>query len=158
MDTQRLQTQGVLMRSSLASSALLLASLLAHLPALANDAAALPPVVLYAPSTCTDCLLWADHLRQNGFVVSVQAKSPADMPRLKRWLNVPSELTSAHTAQIGRYVVEGHVPAEDILQLLKAQPPARGLAVAGRPELARSEHFQTMLIGLDGHTSVYARH
>lgn len=146
------------MRSRLASHALLLASLVGPLPALANDTVALPQVVVYAPSTCTDCLLWADHLRQNGFVVNVEAKSPADMPRLKRWLNVPSELESAQTARIGRYVVEGHVPAEDILQLLQTEPPARGLAVAGRPELARSEHFQTMLIGLDGRTSVYVPH
>ena len=163
----------------------LLAILLAHTAAhAAEPTTALPAVVVYAPSPCLACIDWADHLRQNGFVVTVEEKLQADMPKIKRWLNVPSTLESVHTAKVGRYFVEGHVPAEDILLLLKEQPRARGLAGPGLPGGApgresynpicdtactildnagqerdvRREAFNTMLVGPDGRTSIYARH
>lgn len=146
--------------------------------------AALPPVVVYAPSPCLSCIDWADHLRQHGFVVTIEDKLLADMPRIKRWLNVPSDLESVHTARVAGYFIEGHVPAEDILLLLKERPKARGLAVPGLPRGApgrenynpvcdtactildnagqerevRREVFNTLLVGPDGRTSVYARH
>jgi hypothetical protein len=93
----------------------------------------LPPVLVYAPSPCLACIDWADHLRQHGFVVTIEDKPLAEMARIKRWLNVPSALESVHTAQVAGYFVEGHVPAEDLLALLKEKPPARGLAVPGLP-------------------------
>ena len=106
------------------------------------------------------------------------------MPRIKRWLNVPSALESVLTARIAGYFIEGHVPAEDILLLLKERPRARGLAVPGLPRGApgresynpvcdtactildnagrepdiRREVFNTMLVGTDGKATVYARH
>jgi hypothetical protein len=144
----------------------------------------LPSVVVYAPSPCLACIDWADHLRQHGFVVAIEEKLQADMPKIKRWLNVPSGLESVHTARIGNYFIEGHVPAEDILLLLKEKPRARGLTVpglprgapgrenynpicdtactildnSGQPKDIRREAFNTMLVGPDGRTSVYARH
>ena len=153
-------------------------------PALADDTLVLPPVVLYAPSPCLACIDWADHLRQHGFVVTLEEKPQADMPRIKRWLNVPSQFESVHTARVAGYFVEGHVPAEDILLLLKEKPKARGLTVPGLPGGApgresynpicdtactildnagqareiRREAFNTLLVGPDGRTSVYARH
>lgn len=175
------------MRRRIALGAVLLAHLLAPLVGHAAEpvVAALPAVVVYAPSPCLACIDWADHLRQNGFVVTIEEKLQADMPKIKRWLNVPTALESVHTAKIGRYFVEGHVPAEDILLLLKEQPRARGLAVpglprgapgresynpicdtactildnaSGQPKEIRREAFNTMLVGMDGRTSVYARH
>ena len=148
------------------------------------EPAALPGVVLYAPSPCLACIDWADHLRENGFVVTIEEKLQADMPKIKQWLNVPSALESVHTAKVGRYFVEGHVPAQDILLLLREKPNARGLAVpglpggapgresynpvcdtactildnAGQPKEIRREAFNTMLVGPDGRSSVYARH
>jgi hypothetical protein len=153
-------------------------------PTLAADALVLPPVVVYAPSPCLSCIDWAEHLRQNGFVVTLEEKPLAEMPRIKRWLNVPSQLESVHTARVAGYFIEGHVPAEDILLLLKEKPKARGLAVPGLPGGApgresynpicdtactildnagqerdiRREAFNTMLVGPDGRTSIYARH
>lgn len=144
----------------------------------------LPPVVVYAPSPCLACIDWADHLRKNGFEVSIEETALADMPRLKRWLNVPSGLESVHTAKVGGYFIEGHVPAEDIKLLLKEKPRARGLAVPGLPRGApgrevsnpfcetactildnagqerevRREAYNTLLVGPDGKTSVFARH
>ncbi len=152
--------------------------------ALAAGADSLPPVVVYAPSPCLSCIDWADHLRKNGFEVTMTETLAANMPRLKRWLNVPSELESVHTATVAGYFIEGHVPAEDILQLLKERPKARGLAVPGLPrgspgrELSnpccetactildnagqerdiRRERYDTLLVGPDGKTSIFARH
>lgn len=152
--------------------------------AVAADALPLPPVVVYAPSPCLACIDWADYLRQYGFVVTIEERLQSDMPRIKRWLNVPSELESVHTARVGGYFIEGHVPAEDILLLLKEKPKARGLAVPGLPggspgresynpvcdtactildnagqeREVRREAFNTFLVGPDGRTSVYARH
>ena len=152
-------------------------------PAMANDEA-LPPVTVYAPTPCLACIDWADHLRKAGFQVSIEEKEAAQMPRLKRWLNVPSGLESVHTAKVGSYFIEGHVPAEDIKLLLKEKPRARGLAVPGLPRGApgreqsnpfcetactildnasterevRREAYNTLLVGPDGKTSVFARH
>lgn len=151
---------------------------------MAAEVAPLPPVVVYAPSPCLSCIDWADHLRQNGFVVTLEEKLRSEMPRIKRWLNVPSDLESVHTARVGGYFIEGHVPAADILLLLKEKPKARGLAVPGLPGGApgresynpicdtactivdnagqerdiRREAFNTLLVGSDGRTSIYARH
>ena len=162
--------------------ALLLAAGLAA-PANADDAA-LPPITIYAPSPCLACIDWADHLRQAGFSVSIEEKEAAAMPRLKRWLNVPSGLESVQTAKVGNYFIEGHVPADDIKLLLKEKPRARGLAVPGLPRGApgrelsnpfcdtactildnagqerdiRREAYNTLLVGPDGKTSVFARH
>jgi len=155
---------------------------LASLVALADNA--LPPVKVYAPSPCLACIDWADHLRGAGFAVTIEEVPVAHLPRLKRWLNVPAELESVHTAQVGSYFIEGHVPAEDIKQLLKEMPAARGLAVPGLPRGApgreqsnpfcetactildnasqereiRREAYNTLLVGQDGTTSVFARH
>lgn len=157
--------------------------LLAAAP-VARAADALPPVVVYAPSPCLACIDWAEHLRQHGFTVTIEDKPLADMPRIKRWLNVPSALESVHTARVAGYFVEGHVPAEDILTLLKERPKARGLAVpglprgapgrenynpvcdtactildnAGRENEVRREAFNTLLVGHDGKTKIFARH
>jgi hypothetical protein len=145
---------------------------------------ALPAVTLYAPSPCLSCIDWAEHLRQHGFAVTLEEKPQAEMPRIKRWLNVPSALESVHTARVGGYFVEGHVPAEDIVLLLKEKPRARGLAVPGLPRGApgresynpvcdtactildnagregevRREAYQTLLVGPDGKSRTWARH
>jgi hypothetical protein len=163
---------------------LLVLPALAWLPHLAGADGSLPPVTVYAPSPCLACIDWADHLRQAGFEVTVEEKESAQMPRLKRWLNVPSGLESVHTARVAGYFIEGHVPAEDIKLLLKERPRARGLAVPGLPRGApgrensnpvcetactildnasnerevRREAFTTLLVAPDGRTSVFARH
>ncbi|MFZ0791233.1 MAG: DUF411 domain-containing protein, partial [Chromatiaceae bacterium] len=71
---------------------------------------------------------------------------------------------SCHTAQVDGYVIEGHVPADDIRRLLAERPDARGLAVPGMPmgspgmEAPNPEHYQVLLIGQDGSTTVFAEH
>jgi hypothetical protein len=187
VDSQGLQArqtgEGLLMRALVSTLALLLLAWSQN-AARAAEPGALPPVVVYAPSPCLACIDWADHLRQNGFTVTIEEKLQADMPKIKRWLNVPSALESVHTARVGSYFLEGHVPAEDVLLLLKEKPRARGLAVPGLPGGApgresynpicdtactildnggqakdiRREAFNTLLVGPDGRNSVYARH
>jgi hypothetical protein len=132
MAAQGLQTpQGVLTMRHLFALACVLFASMQH--AWATDGSSLPPIVVYAPSPCLSCIDWADHLRKNGFEVTITETLVANMPRLNRWLNVPSGLESVHTAKVAGYFIEGHVPAEDILQLLKEKPKARGLAVPGLP-------------------------
>ena len=143
----------------------------------------LPPVELHLPSPCLACINWAEHLMEHGF--KVHFREAADMAAVKRRLKVPKELESVHTAVVGGYFIEGHVPAEDIKELLREKPKARGLAVPGLPMGApgreasgasfqcetgctmleggqrqdpRREMFDTLLVGRDGKTSVYARH
>ncbi|MCF8178794.1 MAG: metal-binding protein [Sulfuritalea sp.] len=169
------------MRSTLTLVAFLTAlSLIAQ----AQTPVELPPVVIYAPSPCLSCIDWADHLRKGGFKVTMKETLIANMPRLKRWLNVPSDLESIHTATVAGYFLEGFVPIEDVLQLLKEKPTARGLAVpglvrgtpgreisnpvcetacvildnGGREKDIRREAYNTLLVESDGSTSIFARH
>jgi hypothetical protein len=148
---------------------------------LADDG--LPPVKVFAPKVCVACIEWAEHLRQNGFVVTMD--DTQDMAAIKKRFRITPELEARHTAVIAGYFIEGHVPAEDVKLLLAEKPKARGLAVPGSPRGApgldvlagtgcetgctmlegdgaanrvRRELYNTLLVGKDGRTSVFARH
>jgi hypothetical protein len=71
------------------------------------------------------------HLRQNGFPVKVE--DVTNLRPLKRSHGVPADLEACHTALVDRYVVEGHVPADLIVRLLRERPKVAGLAVPGMP-------------------------
>ena len=87
-------------------------------------------VEVWKSPTCGCCKDWVTHLEANGFRVKVHdLGNAAARARLK----VPMKLGSCHTALVGRYAVEGHVPAADIRRLLKERPDAIGLAVPGMP-------------------------
>jgi hypothetical protein len=88
-------------------------------------------VVVYKSPSCGCCAKWIDHLEQNGF--NVEVHNQRDMGPVKDRFGVPRNLQSCHTAQVDGYVVEGHVPAEDIERLLKERPDVKGLAVPGMP-------------------------
>jgi len=90
-----------------------------------------PRVVVYKSPRCGCCGKWVDHLRSNGFEVEVVNRGNLDS--LKRHYGVPSKLGSCHTATVGKYVIEGHVPADAIRRLLAVRPQIRGLAVPGMP-------------------------
>jgi len=155
------------------------------LAALAVPAAAetLPPVDLFVPKPCLACIDWAEHLRENGFKVTIAESE--DMAAVRRRLKVPADVESRMTARVAGYFIEGHVPAEDIKLLLREKPKARGLAVPGLPmgapglepigadvncergctilerdgaPLPRREFFNTLLVAPNGKTSVWARH
>ena len=96
--------------------------------AVADDV--LPPVTLYSPTVCFACVDYADHLRKNGFTVTV--KPTDDMAAVKRRFKVPKHLQAEPSAMVGVYFVEGHVPAAQVLDLSK-RADLRGLAVPGMP-------------------------
>lgn len=92
---------------------------------------AAPAMTVYKSPACGCCGKWVDHVKAHGFDVTVVEQSNV-MPK-KQALGVPPELYSCHTAEVAGYSIEGHVPASDILRLLKERPQAKGLAVAGMP-------------------------
>ena len=92
---------------------------------------ALPPISVSKDPNCGCCSGWVEHLRRAGFQTTVTNVS--DLAAVKTRLGVPDELASCHTAEIGEYVIEGHVPASAIRRLLAERPMASGLAVPGMP-------------------------
>ena len=113
-------------------------------------------------ANCGCCNGWIDHLREEGFTVS--ATDSTRLNQLKAALGVPRELSSCHTAEVGGYVIEGHVPAAAIRKLLAERPEARGLAVPGMPvgspgmevEGQPADRYAVMLFGPKGQRT-YAR-
>lgn len=126
--------------------------------------AAAPPAIHVVKSpTCGCCNGWVAHLRRAGFQVRVT--DVADVTPTARRLGVPDDLRSCHTASIGGYAIEGHVPAADILRLLRRRPAAAGLAVPGMPMGSpgmeaggRGEPYQVILFTQAGRRTVFARH
>lgn len=96
-----------------------------------SAAETLPRMIVTHDPSCGCCGAWVTHVKAAGFPVEV-VQVP-DVTPLKARLGVPYALASCHTAEIGGYVVEGHVPAEAIRRLLAERPQARGIAVAGMP-------------------------
>lgn len=93
--------------------------------------AELPTMQVFKTETCGCCNDWIDHIEAAGF--EVESTNVLQMQLKKINLGVPSQLASCHTAVIDGYVIEGHVPASDILQLLQQKPNITGLAVPGMP-------------------------
>lgn len=128
------------------------------------SAPAAPPtqITVYKSPSCGCCTKWVDHLKANGY--SVTAKDVDDVEPIKAELGVPAKLASCHTALVGGYVVEGHVPAQDIDRLLREKPKVVGLAVPGMPlgspgmEAARKDAYDVVAFAANGATKVFARH
>ena len=124
--------------------------------------AALPEVEVYKSPYCGCCEEWVKHMRQNGFRVTTHDVN--DVPAARKQLGMPNELGSCHTAKVGGYVVEGHVPAADIRRLLKEKPKAIGLAAPGMPvgspgmETGKPVPSDTLLVQTDRSTRIFARH
>ena len=89
----------------------------------------LPLMSVYKSPTCGCCGEWVKHIRANGF--RVETHEIADVTPIRRRYGVPEYLASCHTALIGGYAIEGHVPAPDIRRLLREKPKVQGLAVPG---------------------------
>jgi hypothetical protein len=122
------------------------------------------PMTVYKSRTCGCCAKWVEHVRAEGF--DVQVRDEESMDQLKDELGVPRSVRSCHTALVGRYLIEGHVPASDIREALKRGPKAAGLAVPGMPggtpgmaePGAPIEDFEVLAFQRDGSTGVFARH
>lgn len=124
----------------------------------------LPRVLVHKSPTCGCCGLWVEHLRQAGFPVEVRDQE--NIHPIKERLGIPFGKGSCHTAQVDGYVIEGHVPVQDIKRLLAERPQARGLTLPGMPAGSpgmempdgRVEPYTVELIATDGSTRPFAQH
>ena len=90
-----------------------------------------PLVEVFKTPTCGCCSKWVEHMRANGFDAKVH--DLLDLSEIKNTRGVPDNAQSCHTAVVGGYVVEGHVPASDVQRLLKEKPAVVGITVPGMP-------------------------
>lgn len=133
---------------------------------LARPARATATVIeVYKSPTCGCCTAWARHMARAGFAVDARDVGQDVLSSLKARSGITPELASCHTARVGGYVVEGHVPAEDVARLLAERPDALGLTVPGMPIGSpgmesgdRREAFDTLLLRRDGATDLFERH
>ena len=125
-----------------------------------------PPdtVTVWKTPSCGCCKDWVVHLRKEGF--NVVANDVSDTALMRQKLGLPAKFGSCHTAQVGGYVLEGHVPASEIKRLLREKPLAIGLAVPGMPVgspgmemkgdmLGVRDAFDVVLVTQDGSSRVY---
>jgi hypothetical protein len=119
-------------------------------------------ITVFKSPTCGCCSMWEAHLTKAGFKVT--SKMSDDMSEVRKTLGVPDKVQSCHTAVIGGYVIEGHVPAADIQKLLKERPAILGLAAPGmppkspgmQPEGEKPSDYDVLSFDKDGQTSVFA--
>lgn len=123
----------------------------------------LPTVTVYKSPSCNCCKDWVSHLRENGFEINIDSR--LNMQPVKRQLGVPNDLLACHTATVGGYVVEGHVPAQEMKRLLKTTPDVRGLSVPGMPVGSpgmergnRVEPYSVLTFSASGDTTVFAKY
>jgi hypothetical protein len=122
-------------------------------------------MAVYKDPTCGCCSKWVEHLRQQGF--DATATNVTNLEEVKTKHRVPQQLKSCHTATVGGYVIEGHVPAADVQRLLKEKPKGViGLAVPGMPmgspgmevPSGQTQSYKVLAFDKDGRTSVFASH
>lgn len=130
-------------------------------PGLLTARAAGTAMLVYKDPNCGCCTKWVALMRAAGFDLSV--RDTADMPSIKRRYQVGQGIASCHTALVGGYVVEGHVPADLIQRLLREKPRVLGLAVPGMPvgspgmEGTPKDAYDVVTFDAAGKTTVYAR-
>lgn len=125
---------------------------------------ALPTVLVHKSESCGCCGLWVEHLRSAGFTVDV--RNSADLQPVKQRFGITPSMMSCHTAEVGGYFVEGHVPAADIQRLLAEKPDVKGLVLPGMPlgspgmEVpdGRAQPYVVSSVDKQGQLSDYAHH
>jgi hypothetical protein len=130
--------------------------------ATATPSVPLVPIKVYKTPTCGCCKAWVQHLEENGFKVEVM--DMPDLSSVKAKYGVKPEMQACHTAVVGNYVVEGHVPADLILQMINERPAIRGIAVPGMPMGSpgmeaggAKESYAVLSFDSTGKSSVYAQ-
>jgi hypothetical protein len=129
-----------------------------------QTAAAAATVEVYKSPTCGCCSKWVEHLQAHGFTVNTT--NVDDLSLIKAKYGVPGAVESCHTALVGGYVVEGHVPAADVQKLLKDRPAVAGIGVRGMPigspgmEVAgvKPQTYEVLAFDKKGQTRVFAKH
>ncbi len=148
-------------KSAGALAALSAAPILPAMRAFAAPAA--PEIQVFKSPTCGCCGSWVEHMRAAGFTVKVTEVD--DTTAARKRLGLPDRYGSCHTATVGGYVLEGHVPAAEVKRLLAAKPKAIGLAVPGMPPSApgmdvpgRKDPYQVLLVDASGQSTVFANY
>ena len=128
----------------------------------AQAAPAKPLVEVWKDPSCACCEDWVLHMKKSGFVVRV---NDSGNEAARKRLGIPAALGSCHTATVGGYTLEGHVPAKDVQRLLREKLQAVGLAVPGMPVgspgmdgavyQGRKDPFDVLLVLPGGGTRVY---
>jgi len=120
-----------------------------------------PVVTVYKSPTCGCCGKWVEHMKANGF--EVRTVDLDDLTEVKQASGVPIPLRTCHTALVGDYVIEGHVPADLVKKMLAEKPNAAGLAVPGMPmgspgmEGTPKQAYDVLLFQKNGKTTVFAK-
>lgn len=119
------------------------------------------PITVYHSPTCGCCKEWVKHMEQNGFTARIIEQ--ADLSGIKAELGVTPKLRSCHTAVVGGYVIEGHVPAADVKRLLSEKPKVVGLTAPGMPQSAPgmdqgSEPYEVLSWDASGKSTLWAKH
>lgn len=125
---------------------------------------ALPEVTVYKSETCDCCNKWITHLENEGF--KVVAHNTNDINTIKQKAGLTPALASCHTALVGDYVIEGHVPASDIKRLLKQQMDIVGLTAPGMPQASPGMQpegmpprgYDVIAFDKEGNTMVFNRY
>lgn len=123
----------------------------------------LPTVDVYKSPYCGCCEQWVAHMRQSGFKVNIH--NVRDVTPVRENFGVPETMASCHTAVVGGYAIEGHVPAADVKRLLHERPKAAGIAVPGMvrgsPGMGQgqgTDSYKVMVFSKGGGNSVFAQH
>ena len=156
--------RGLNRRHLLSALPLLAAALAApRLVRAATDTAAATPVEIWKDPSCGCCHDWIEHMQANGFSFTVH---DTGNNAVRTQLGLPANLGSCHTALVGGYLIEGHVPASDVRTLLKQKPKALGLAVPGMPVGSpgmdgavygnRRDPYDVLLVARNGSTKVFS--
>ena len=117
-------------------------------------------IMVYKSPTCGCCNKWVKHLESQGF--KVKTKNVRNLVPIKDEHGVQRQFQSCHTAKIGNYFIEGHVPAKDIKKLLKDKPDIKGLAVPGMPmgspgmEGPRQDRYDVIAVGNNNEATVFS--
>lgn len=117
-------------------------------------------VTVYRSPSCGCCGEWMKHMQKHGFEIKDDIKTE-EMEAIKQKHNVPQQLASCHTAIIDGYVMEGHIPADDIKRFLASKPKETGLAVPGMVlgtpgmEAAKKQPFTVTSFNKDGEVEVF---
>ena len=142
---------------------ILLAAPLAFVFEVPSAQAGLPSVTAYRNPGCGCCEKWSGLMKDAGFAITME--DDANLADRKASLGVPADIAGCHTAIIGQYVIEGHVPPADVIKFLNEKPDALGLAVPGMPAESPgmemggpADKYDVLLFTKNGKSLIYTSH
>lgn len=145
------------MKARLASTLLVLGSLMAAYPALAGE----KDMTVWKSPWCGCCEAWSEAMKAAGYTVRIENRE--DLAPIKAKAGVPADMEGCHTAMIDGYFLEGHVPLSSVQRLLSERPAVAGLAVPGMPtgSLGMGEdpaaRYDVHYVQKDGGTGIFEK-